>query len=288
MNAQLRRSSFIWHGLRRNPGSVVGLVIIMVYLVMAVLGPSMFPNARQGDPAESYAPPSGSHIFGTDHIGRDIFELIVIGTRPVMEVAILTAVLIVVVGCSVGLAAGYFRGWTDTVLMRITDTVIILPGFPLLILIAAFFPLSNSFMIAAVLAVTSWGGLARAIRSQVLSLREREYLEAARSLRLSGGYIVLREVTPNLMPYIVMNLMLGVTGAIYAQVGLFFLGVLPIRSENWGVMLNLAYSQTGAIYSVASIGYVLAPVLAILVLQLGAVLLLRFLDEIFNPRLRAA
>jgi peptide/nickel transport system permease protein len=226
--------------------------------------------------------------LGTDYAGRDVLTLIIIGTRPILEVAVMAAVMVVVVGGLVGLIAGYRGGTVDAVLMRVTDVFLTVPSLPLLILIASIAVLTNPLLIALLLSVTAWGGLARAIRSQVLSYREREYIEAARSLNLGTYHIVMREITPNLMPYIIMNLMLSVTGAIFAEVGLFYLGVLPFNSDNWGVMLNLAYTQSGAIYSSQAILYLISPMAAILILQLGIIMILRFVEEVFNPRLRVS
>lgn len=280
--------SDVWGILRRNPTSVVGLVILFVYLIFAVIGPMLFPPILAPDTSAIYAAPSWIHPLGTDYAGRDVLALIIVGTRSVIVVAVLAAAMTVVVGGIVGLISGFFGGWIDAILMRITDVFLTVPGFPLLVLIAAITTLSNPFLIAAVLSFTGWGGLARAIRSQVLSFREREYVEAARSLRLGPMYIVFREITPNLMPFIVMNLMLNITGAIYNEIGLFFLGVLPFTSTNWGVMLYLAYTTSGAIYSVKSVLYLISPMAAILLLQLGITFVLRFFEEIFNPRLRVS
>jgi peptide/nickel transport system permease protein len=278
----------LWAVLKRNPGSIVGLIILLAYLVFSVIGPMLYPPILNPDPAAIYLGPSLHHPLGTDYSGRDVLALVIIGTRAVIEVAVMAATLTVVIGGFVGLVSGFFGGWIDMLLMRITDIFLTVPGFPLLVLIASLTSLSNPFLVAVVLSLTSWGGLARAIRSQVLSFREREYIEAARSLRLGSMYIVFREVTPNLMPYIVMNLMLNITGAIYSEIGLFYLGVLPFNSTNWGVMLNLAYTTSGAIYSSKSILYLLSPMGAILLLQLGIIMVLRSADEIFNPRLRVS
>lgn len=276
----------LWKTLRRHPQNLVGLGILAVYLFMAVVGPSLYPPILAPNPSLVYAPPSWAHPLGTDYAGRDVLGLIVLGTRPILEVAVMAALFVVFLGGLVGLLAGFLGGLLDFVLMRITDLFLTVPSLPLLILIASIAVLTNPLLIAVVLAVTAWGGLARAIRSQVLSYREREYVESARSLNLGTFHIILREITPNLMPYIVMNLMLSVTGAIYTEVGLFYLGVLPFKSDNWGVMLNLAYTQSGAIYSSRSILYLISPMAAVLILQLGIVMILRLLEEVFNPRLR--
>ncbi len=278
----------IWKVLRRHPQNLVGLGILLLYLFMSVVGPMLYPAILPPNPSQIYLPPSWAHPLGTDYAGRDVLALVVIGTRPILEVAAMAAVFTVVLGGVVGLLAGFLGGFVDMLLMRITDLFLTVPSLPLLILIASIAVLTNPLLIAALLCITAWGGLARAIRSQVLSYREREYIEAARSLNLGTMHIVVREITPNLMPYIIMNLMLSVTGAIYAEVGLFYLGVLPFKSDNWGVMLNLAYTQSGAIYSSQSILYLISPMAAILILQLGIVMILRFLEEIFNPRLRVS
>jgi len=276
----------LWRVLRRHPQNLVGLGILLLYLFMAVIGPMLYPAILAPNPSRIYMPPSWTDPLGTDYAGRSVLALVVIGTRPILEVAVMAALFVVVLGGLVGLLAGFLGGVLDMVLMRVTDVFLTVPSLPLLILIASIAVLTNPLLIAALLSVTAWGGLARAIRSQVLSYREREYIEAARSLNLGTYHIVVREITPNLMPYIIMNLMLSVTGAIYAEVGLFYLGVLPFKSNNWGVMLNLAYTQGGAMYSSRSILYLISPMAAILILQLGIVMILRFLEEVFNPRLR--
>lgn len=284
----MKTAGELWRVLRRHPQNLIGLGILLLYLFMAVVGPLLYPSLLPQNPSQIYLPPSLAHPLGTDYAGRDVLALVVTGTRPILEVAVMAAIFVVGLGGTVGLLAGFSGGWLDTVLMRITDLFLTVPSLPLLILIASIAVLTNPLLIAALLSVTAWGGLARAIRSQVLSYREREYVEAARSLNLGTYHIIVREITPNLMPYIIMNLMLSVTGAIYAEVGLFYLGVLPFKSDNWGVMLNLAYTQGGAMYSARSLLYLISPMAAILILQLGIVMILRFLEEIFNPRLRVS
>lgn len=284
----MKTAGELWRVLRRHPQNLIGLGILLLYLFMAVVGPLLYPSLLPQNPSQIYLPPSLAHPLGTDYAGRDVLALVVTGTRPILEVAVMAAIFVVGLGGTIGLLAGFSGGWLDTVLMRITDLFLTVPSLPLLILIASIAVLTNPLLIAALLSVTAWGGLARAIRSQVLSYREREYVEAARSLNLGTYHIIVREITPNLMPYIIMNLMLSVTGAIYAEVGLFYLGVLPFKSDNWGVMLNLAYTQGGAMYSARSLLYLISRMAAILILQLGIVMILRFLEEIFNPRLRVS
>lgn len=170
--------------------------------------------------------------------------------------------------------------------MRVTDMKLTIPGLPLLLVLATVWKFGNPLQMGLVLGLLGWGGVARAVRAQTLSLRERGFIEAARGLGLSTGHIIGKELLPSMAPYIAMNMLIAVTGAVYAQVGLFFLGVLPYESNNWGVMLNLAVFQAGAMITPYALGYLLAPLLAILLLTLGIVLVVDAMDEIFNPRLR--
>ncbi|MFN3337870.1 MAG: ABC transporter permease, partial [Thermomicrobium sp.] len=155
----------------------------------------------------------------------------------------------------------------------------------LLVVLSAFVKLDRPWHLALLIGVLSWPTLLRAVRAQVLSLKEREYVEAARALGLGTMHILFREILPNMAPYIVMSFTIGVTSAIYAQVGLYFLGLAPLAGENWGIMLNLAWVR-GAIFYKDSVLYILAPVLAIALLQLTLVTTARTLESVFNPRLR--
>lgn len=271
--------------LRRKPSRIVGLAIIVVFLLMAALGPYIYPHLPI-DPNLVYASPSAKHLLGTDFEGTDVLALVVSGARYVLVSAIAAAVVLVVLGTGVGLISGYHRGLSSSALMRVTDFVLTVPGFPLLVVLSTIWKFGAPLQMGFVLGITGWGGLARAVRAQTLSLRERGFLEAARALGLPTRHVVLREVLPNIAPYIAMNLLLAVTGSIYAEVGLFFLGVVPFSTNNWGVMLNQAVFAAGAMNSTQALSYLLSPLVCILVLTLGIVLFLDAMDELFNPRLR--
>jgi peptide/nickel transport system permease protein len=286
-----RRGAFwrsVWRALRRKPSRLVGALIVVVFLILGVIGPWLYPSPLPHDSAAVFAPISLAHPLSTDFEGVDVLALVVTGTRNVLIVALIAAGVTVVLGTGVGLLAGYRRGTSDSVLMRLTDFVLTVPGFPLLLVLTTVWRFSAPLPMGLVLGLIGWGALARAVRSQTLSLRERGFIEAARGLGLPTRHIVLRELLPNVAPYVVMNLLLAITGFVYAQVGLFFLGVLPLNTNNWGVMLNFAVFQSGAMLTGASaaLPYLLAPLGAVLALTLGIVLVVDALDEIFNPRLR--
>ncbi len=278
----------LWSILRKKPSYLIATIILVFFAFLAIFGPMFYPNGVPSNPADLYAPPSWQWPLGTDYAGNSTFAQIVIGARYVLSVAALAAVFTMFIGVTLGVLSGFFGGAVDTVIMRITDFILTLPSYPLLIIIAATVPISGPVPMALLLSINSWGGLARAIRSQVLSLKKQDYIEAARVLRLGSGHIAFRQIMPLMMPYIVMHLILAVTGAVYGETGLFFLGIVPIEATNWGVMLNYAYSQAGAIYSPSSVFYLASPLAAILLLQLSSVTFSDALNDFFNPQLRSA
>lgn len=268
-------------------GRIAGVIIILVYAFVAIFGQLLLPaDALHPQPSQAYLPPSLRHPLGTDFQGVGILTNLIAGTRSVLEVGVGAALIITLAGAVMGIAAGYLGGIADMILMRLTDIVLSLPTFPLLLVIATILKTSNSLVLIIMLGAVGWGGLARAIRSLVLSLRERAFVEAARGLRLSRGTIMRRVLLPNLGSYISMHLLLAVTASVYAEVGLLFLGAAPFTTTNWGVMLNLAAGQGGALYDPSAVMYLLGPIIAILLLQGAIVAILGGVDELFNPRLR--
>ena len=275
-----------WRAITRKKSRLVGFLIILMFIVMAIVGPWIYPKQLPIDPNAIFAPISWKYPLGTDFEGTSNLALIITGARYVLSAAAMGALFTVVIGTVLGLVAGYFVGWSDSIIMRITDFFLTVPAFPLLVVLSTIWNFGQPIAMGFVLGITGWGGLARAVRSQTLSLRERGFIEAARGLRLSSFYILFREILPNVSSYIGMNLLTSVTGCIYAEVGLFFLGVVPFHVSNWGVMLNLAVFSAGAMSSAEALPYLLSPLLALLLLTLGIVLFLDAIDEMFNPRLK--
>ncbi|MDP9844007.1 ABC transporter permease [Streptosporangium lutulentum] len=286
--ATLRRNFWrgVWRVLRRKPSRMLGVIILAVFAVMGAFGPLFYPAQLPRDNNALYASPSLIHPFGTDFEGTDVLALVITGARYVLLTGLITAVIAIVLGTGVGLFAGFRRGRWDSLLMRITDMNLAIPGLPLLLVLSTVWKFTGAFEMGLVLGLLGWGGVARSVRAQTLSLRERGFIEAAKGLGLSTRHIIGRELLPSMAPFIAMNMLIAVTGAVYAQVGLFFLGVLPFDANNWGVMLNLAVFGGGALTTTAALPYLLAPLLAILLLTLGIVLVVDAMDEIFNPRLR--
>jgi peptide/nickel transport system permease protein len=276
----------LWRICWGDKAAFIGGVVILIYLFFAIFGPSIVHLSNQIQNAnQAYLPPSWKHPLGTDNLGVGIVTELIVGARPIMEVGVLAAVITTFIGVVIGLISGYVGGIADGIIMRIVDVFLTIPGLPLIIVIASIIRATNPVVLALILSITAWAGLARAIRSQALSLRSLDFVEAARVQGLPLRNIVGRQLLPNVGPYVAINFMLGITGAIYAEIGLFILGVAPVSGTNWGIMINLAMSQ-GALYTTKSLIYLFAPMAAIVILQVAFVFFTRALDSLFNPRLR--
>jgi peptide/nickel transport system permease protein len=275
-----------WRLLVRTPGRVISLVIVLFFTLMAIIGPYLYPKNLPINSNDIYAPPSTAHLLGTDFEGTDILALIITGARYVLLAAFIAALVTLVIGTAAGLFAGYYPRSAGRPIMRVTDFALAIPGVPLLMVLATIWSFGSPQQMGLVLGITGWGGIARAVRAQTLSLRERGFVEAARGLGIPGRRVIATEILPNVAPYVSMNLMMQLTGFIYTEVGLFFLGVVKYSSSNWGVMLNNAVFQADALTSTRALSYLLSPLICILLLTISLVTLANVGDEIFNPRLR--
>ena len=275
----------LWRICRSDKPALLGGCVIAVYAIVAVIGPWITHVSSISNPAAAYEAPSWQHPLGTDFLGHSVLAELIVGTRPIMEVGICASFITVLVGVLVGLTSGYLGGVADSIAMRVVDVFLTIPGLPLIIVIASIVSTTNPLVLAAILSVTTWAGLARAVRSQALSLRSAAFVEAAKVQGLPLRHIVLRQLLPNVGPYIAINFLLDVNVAIYAEVGLFILGIAPITGNNWGVMINLALGN-GALYTTSSMIYLFAPMIAIVILQVAFVLFSRALDQLFTPQLR--
>jgi len=279
----------LWSGVRllaRNRIGLLGMIGLLCFVLLAFVGPYIVPLDTKVKVKEIYAPISWAHPFGTDSQGKDVWSQIVHGGRELILISGAAALLSTVVGASLGALSAVVGGWVDSALMFLTDIWLTIPQLPLLIVLAAFIRVNNPATLVLIIGLLSWPGLLRAVRSQVLAIKQSDFIEAARVLDLGIGHIVFREILPNMMSYITINFILTVTAAIGFQATLVFLGVVPLSGTNWGVMLQLAFTR-GAVFSRDSFWYIMAPILAISLFQLTLIALERGLAEVFNPRLRS-
>ena len=284
------RGFFQWLGttlrlMTYNKAGFVGFISTVVILLVCFVGPYIIPLDTDTNLEEIYQPASAQHWLGTDHQGRDIFSYIVHGGKDVIYVAAIAAFLSTAIAVTFGTLSAFAGGKTDTSIMMVTDIMLTIPQFPLLAVLAAFLRLDNLTFLGVFLGLLSWPALLRAVRSQALSLKERDFVEAARALDLGSAHIVFRELVPNMMTYIIISFTLAMTAAVYTQVGLVLLGLVPMSGSNWGVMISLAWTQ-GAIFYRDAMWRILSPVFAIAIFQLSVITMTRSLEIAFNPRLR--
>ncbi len=282
----------MWHSLKttlrimtRNKVGFAGFLVVIFFVLMSFIGPIFVPYDNTTKVNQIYAPISWQHPLGTDFSGRDSLSHIINGGRDVIVIAFVAGALSTVIAVVLGSLSALASGTVDTGIMGFADIVLTIPQLPLLIVLAGLLRFDNVLYLALILGLLSWPSLTRAVRTQVLSLRERDFVEAARALDLSTWHIIGREIMPNMASYLVVSLIFAMTAAVYAQVGLVFLGLAPLSGTNWGVTLQLAWTK-GAIFYPKALPYIMAPVAAIALWQLSLVFATRSLEEVFNPRLR--
>ena len=283
-----------WKGLRLsvrllayNKVGFIGFLVVLFIVLLSYAGPLIIELDTKTKIDRIYITPTLEHPLGTDHQGRDIWSQIVNGGKDVIYVAFLAALISTVIAVVFGTLSGFIGGWVDSAVMSVTDIILTIPQFPLLAVLAAFISLNSLTLLGVLMGLLNWPTLLRALRAQALSLKQRDFIEAARALDLGVWHIVLREMVPNMMPYIVVSFALGMTFAVYQQAGLVFLGLVPISAGNWSVMIQLAWVR-GAIFYKDSVWYIMAPIVAIAILQLAIISMTRSLELVFNPRLRAS
>jgi peptide/nickel transport system permease protein len=265
---------------------VMGVAILTVFVALALLADVLVPEARlsvANAPGTPLQPPSSRFWLGTDELGRSVLDLVIQGSQISLLVGFLATAISILIGALVGIAAGYFGGWTGVILMRLTDWFLVIPFLPLAIVLAAI--LGRSLLVIAfVIGITTWPGTARLVRAQVLSLKERPYVERARALGASNRQIIARHILPNVFPLIFANTILVVAVAILAETTLSFLGLGDPFSVSWGSILEAAFAE-GAI-SLGAWWYLVPPGLCIVLVVLGFTMCGYAFDEILDPRLR--
>ncbi|WP_424005174.1 ABC transporter permease (plasmid) [Haloarcula salina] len=278
--------AIVWRDWRAR----FGFAVVVLYLLVGIAGPMVVaPTEPAEGPALAQPFQTMQYPLGTDDMGRDLLSQTVYSTSTILKMVLSGAVSVVGIGTFVGAIAGYKGGWVDTVLSSITDVFINIPGFPLVMVLGLLLPIGgNPYAVGLLLSVAAWGGLARAIRSQVLTLRQEEFVEAARAMDLPTRKIVFDEIVPHLLPYVVINLTNAGRRVIFEAVALYYLGILPFETSslNWGVTLNYAYNANAHLRE-AALHWFLVPMIAIVGISVGLILLGQSLDRVFNPRVRA-
>jgi peptide/nickel transport system permease protein len=276
----------VWSYLGRNPQLVAGLALMLGLLLFVVLG-GMLVDLDKARPLGSMpnAEPGGENLLGTDSSGRDMLAVMIVGTPLTLKIGLIAATIGLVVGIILGFSAGYFGGLYDSIVKGFADVMLPIPALAVLVVVASTLKASlDSGVMALIIASLAWMWPVRTIRSQVLSMRERSYVEVARLCGLSGPEIVLRELVPNLLPYLAASLVSATGAAILAAIGLEALGLGPQNEPTLGMTIFWA-NYYGAILQ-GMWWWWLPPIVAIVIVFVGLFLISAGLDEIANPRLR--
>ncbi len=263
-------------------GAILVTLVTLFGLVGQLFVPLEMAEVGAGRPAK---PPSAEHWLGTDQQGRDVLADLIYGTPTSLKIGVIAGVFGVTVGALVGLIAGYAGGIVDEVIRIVVDILLTIPSLMILIIVASMLGVVSVEAMALIIAALSWMWPARAVRSQVLTIRERMYIQVARFNGASNMNIILGELLPNLLPYLAANLVGAISGAILASVGLSTLGLGPMTKPSLGLTFYWAITYGALIRQMW--WWFLPPIVIIVILFLGLFLMSQGLDQIANPRLQS-
>ncbi len=272
----------LWRVLKHNKAVMVGAIVLIIFFVAAIFADQIAPYDPLKTSNEAFQSPSGKFLFGTDDLGRDVFSGVIYGAQTSILVGVSVAFLSGLIGVFVGAIAGFAGGAWDDFLMRLTELFLIPPQFFLALIIAALFG-SSLFNIILILTVTGWTTMARLVRAEVLSLKERSFVEASKAMGASPARILFREILPNASPLIITKMVLMVGGVILLEAGLEFVGLGDANQISWGYMLHNGQ------HFIRDAWWIIAfPSLALAALVLSLNVVGDALNTALNPKSRSA
>ena len=264
---------------RQNPLAAVSAIVILIFILMAIFAPVIAPYGEtEQDLLNRLQDPSLTHLLGTDELGRDLFSRMLYGSRLSIAIGILPSLISLILGVIAGLVAGYFGGWIDYVIMRIADVMLSVPS--LLLAMVVMYTLGTSTInLFVALTMTGWSSVARVVRSHTLSIKESEYVEAARSIGVSKWKIMFRHIFPNCIPSLIVLFTLNVPSAILSESSLSFLGIgIKVPFASWGLIVN-----QGRQFLFTQPWLCLAPCVAIMIIVLAFNFLGDGLRDVLDP-----
>lgn len=272
----------------RDLRAKIGAAILFVYLLAGTIGVVLVPEPAAGQ-ARPFIPPlqTLAHPLGTTGLGTDLLSLMVHSTPTMLLMMFAGAVFTCVIAVIVGILAGYEGGTVDSVISTFTDLAIAIPGLPLFIVLAVLFEPQNPIVVGIVLSVNRWAGLARQVRSEVLTLKHESFVEASQIMGLRSRTIILSDLLPGTLSFVFIQFARAARGVLYSSVALYFLGILPTNGQNWGIVMNNAQSFGNPLASPQTSHWLLVPMFVIIGLSLGLIMFAQGTDRLFNPRVRA-
>ncbi|HEY7907579.1 MAG TPA: ABC transporter permease [Thermomicrobiales bacterium] len=278
-----------WRRLRKNKLAVSGLIVIGILTIIAILAPLLAPYGFRDvvHSGHTNAGPGAAGLLGADNLGRDVLSRLLYGARISLSVGLVVQIVVVCVGVPLGAIAGFFGGWVDTLISRLIDIMYAFPTLLLIVLLSAALRespvkqwLGGLFIIFIAIGISSWVGDARLMRGQIISLKDREYVEAARAMGATSGRILWKHLIPNALGPILVSVTFGIPGAIFAEAALSYLGIGVIPpTPSWGAMIN--DGQQAIFYSPSQ---VIFPGLAIAITMLSFTFLGDGLRDAIDPR----
>jgi len=279
---QTTLSTLFWHRFKKNRLAVIGGIIVLMLFTIAVLAPFVAPyNPDAINVKHVLEPPSLAHPFGTDDLGRDILSRVIYGSRISLAVGFVAVGIATLIGIIFGALSGYYGGWTDTIVMRFVDIMLAIPTFFLILAVIAMLE-PSIWNIMIVIGVTSWMGVSRLVRAEFLSLKEREFVLAARALGASDFRIIFKHILPNAMSPVLISAVLGIAGAVLLESALSFLGIgVQPPTASWGNILTIGKDNIEIAWWIS-----VFPGLAIFVTVLAYNLLGEGIRDSIDPRLK--
>ena len=275
----------VWRFITLNRKVTIGASILGIFVLVAIFGPPLFvhgdPNALGPD---TLVGPSSTHWLGTTQTGQDVFTQLIDGTRTSIILGFAIGILATALSVLVGLTAGYFGGTIDDILSLVTNVFLVLPAFPLAVVLAAYFPFKGPLQLGIIITITGWAWGARILRAQTLSMRQRDFVDAARATGESTWRIIFYEILPNEIAIIAASLLGTVTYAILAEIGFEFLGLGDVTIPSWGVMLFWAQNNDALL--LGAWWWFVPPGLCAALVGAALAFINFGIDEAANPRLR--
>jgi peptide/nickel transport system permease protein len=277
------RLGFLRSEALRRPAMIVGLAILSFFVFLAVFGPLIEPYDPDTKTGAVYESPSSAHWLGTDDSGADMLSLVIEGARVSLIVGFAAALVAMLIGGTVGLWSGFYGGKSDTVLMRITDYVLVIPDIPLMIIVAALFGRSLTNIIL-IIGIIYWTSTARLIRAQTKSVRERTYVKRSRALGAGNRRLIGKHVLPQVMPLLIANTVLTVAIAIFAETYITFLGLGDPALTSWGKLIENAFKGDAVLNE--AWWAIVPPGVCVTLVILACTMVGMAMEDALNPRLR--
>jgi peptide/nickel transport system permease protein len=277
------RLGFLRAAVLRRPSMLFGLSVLAFFVLVAVFAPLIEPYNPDTQTGAVYEPPSSAHWLGTDDGGADMLSLVIAGSRVSLVVGFAAALVAMLIGGTIGLWSGFYGGKSDTVLMRITDYVLVIPDIPLMIIVAALFGRSLTNIIL-IIGIIYWTSTARLIRAQTKSVRERAYVKRARALGAGNQRLIGRHVLPQVMPLLIANTVLTVAIAIFAETYITFLGLGDPSLTSWGKLIENAFKGDAVLND--AWWAIIPPGVCVTLVILALSMIGMGMEDALNPRLR--